>query len=765
MAISIGDALLKIGVDADDLDRDMQKAVKKLKGQIKVVGVAMTAMGTAIVAGFALAVKSAVEFETAMREVNTMIGLSQAEFEAFSKEVDDLATDLGIDAVEAAEALYQAISAGIPKENVLEFLQIATKAAIGGVTDTKTAVDGLTTVINAFKLPISDAQKVADIMFTTVKGGKTTFEELSAAMFNVAPIAAAAGISFEEVSAAIATMTKQGVPTKIATTQLRAAMQQLLKPTAEMIKLSEELGISFFNETEASQRAKDALGPLSGAIDIANIAFDAQSAELDELALSYQKTTAAMGVMAEELDDLGDQQTVIRLKIRKLRFAAAQEGRELTDAEKKQISELELSIESLGISYAELSITQDNAAEAAKRESEVLSEAVAVNNELKAAIGETEAALQKGIEAYQNSDKELKTFEDIMAIISDTSGLTTSKIIEMFSSIEAGAGILALTGENAEAFTKDLEAMRSAEGAAEAAFREMEESFSRNASELKAVFSSVTRSIGNVLLPILKQIVEGIKPIIESIKNWISEHPGLTKVIVIVVAALGGLMLVLGPLLLILPALTTALGLFGITLNLSLWPILAVVAAIASVIAIGILVVKNWDWVKEKAIAVWTAISNFFKRIWNNIAGFFKDNWEKILAILFPPVGIAVLIAKNWDKVVDFFKGMWDNIKGIFATSINWIIDRINSLIGLINKVPGIDIGEIGKIGEMPRASLRTPQGMADMMVREPSRLSPGAQGGFQTANITIELDKRTISEVLGQQLVNDIRLRQGVRL
>ena len=178
MAISIGDALLKIGVDKGNFDRDMKGLGASIKKHQKAIGIGMTAVGATILTGLGLSLKAASDFEGAMREVNTMMGLSQEEFTDFSKQVQTLASDLGVDAVESANALYQAISAGIPKENVLEFLEIATKAAIGGVTDTATAVDGLTTVINAFKLPMSDTQKVADIMFTTVKGGKTTFEEL-----------------------------------------------------------------------------------------------------------------------------------------------------------------------------------------------------------------------------------------------------------------------------------------------------------------------------------------------------------------------------------------------------------------------------------------------------------------------------------------------------------------------------------------------------------------------------------------------------------
>jgi len=244
MVIEVGDAVLKLGVDTKDFDRSMAGIKEKTKKNFKAIGIGMTVAGGAILGVLGMATKAAADFEEAMRKVNSMMGLGQAEFQAMSDDVQALSKDLGVDAVEAADALYQAISAGVPPENAIEFLAIATKAAIAGVTSTEVAVDGLTTVINAFKLPLSDTQKVADIMFQTVKGGKTTFEELSASLFNVAPLAKASGVSFEEVSAALATMTKQGVPTTIATTQLRQAIVTLQKPTAEMSAAIETLGYS-----------------------------------------------------------------------------------------------------------------------------------------------------------------------------------------------------------------------------------------------------------------------------------------------------------------------------------------------------------------------------------------------------------------------------------------------------------------------------------------------------------------------------------------
>ena len=63
--------------------KGLQGKVQKLAPSLRKIGMGMTAAGGAIVGGFALAMKSAADFETAMREVNTMMGLSQEEFTGF----------------------------------------------------------------------------------------------------------------------------------------------------------------------------------------------------------------------------------------------------------------------------------------------------------------------------------------------------------------------------------------------------------------------------------------------------------------------------------------------------------------------------------------------------------------------------------------------------------------------------------------------------------------------------------------------------------
>ncbi len=201
--------------------------------------------GAALIAVGALAVKMAASFQTAFTEVTTLVDLPLEAINSLRKGVLALSAEMGFGAVEATKALYQAISAGVAPGNAIDFLRENAKLAVGGVTDLKTAVDLTTTVMNAWGLAASELTSVNDALFTTVRLGKTTIDELGAALFNVAPIAAQAGVSIDQVGAALASMTAQGTPTSVATTQLRMAILALLAPTKRQISAALELGFTY----------------------------------------------------------------------------------------------------------------------------------------------------------------------------------------------------------------------------------------------------------------------------------------------------------------------------------------------------------------------------------------------------------------------------------------------------------------------------------------------------------------------------------------
>lgn len=229
-----------------------------------------------------------------LREVVTLTGetgaAGDAAFETFRAGVAELSAELGVAQSTLTDGLYSALSAGVPQDNAFEFLRIASEAAIGGVTDTGTAVDGITTTINAFGLDMDSAQSVADSFFTAVRGGKTTFEELSRSISNVAPAAAAAGVSYQEVNAALSTLTASGIDTSVASTQLRSALTGLQRPSEEMNEIFSALGFA------SAQVAIESEG-LGFALDAVKRASGGNNGELQRL-LGSTEAVAAANVLA-----------------------------------------------------------------------------------------------------------------------------------------------------------------------------------------------------------------------------------------------------------------------------------------------------------------------------------------------------------------------------------------------------------------------------------------------------------------------------------
>lgn len=225
---NVGELLVKIGADSLEFQKNMDKAQflatkfsKNLTSLGKNMSIALTVPLTA------LGAKSLMEFaklEQAMKEVSTLSQKITDDIKGFRDKIETLTSTIPVGAEEAAKALYQIVSAGHDGANGMKVLEVAAKAAIGGVTDTVLAADAITTLLNAYGLTAESASKISDQLFTTVRLGKTTFGELGATISTVAASAASFGIPTEEILAAVATLTKMGVPTAQAMTQIRSAI-------------------------------------------------------------------------------------------------------------------------------------------------------------------------------------------------------------------------------------------------------------------------------------------------------------------------------------------------------------------------------------------------------------------------------------------------------------------------------------------------------------------------------------------------------------
>ena len=299
--------LAKLGMDSGPFNSALGKVGGKVKGAGKAIGGAIKAgFAIAATAAAAFAVKSVsafVEFEKKMTEVATLLpNMTTEGFAKMQKDLRELAKTMGVDLIDATQALYNAISAGIPEGNAVSFLADATKLSIAGVTDLQTAVSGLTTVLDAYNMDATEAMKVSDVMFATMQNGKTTIDELARNVGKVTPIASELGVTFEEVGAMFAVLTKKlgDGKTAEAGTQLKAMLAELGKEGTKAADAFEKLsGVSFQNFIKNGGTVGEALKMLADEAE-------RNGTGLQNMFGSIEAGMGALAVAANNGNDLAD---------------------------------------------------------------------------------------------------------------------------------------------------------------------------------------------------------------------------------------------------------------------------------------------------------------------------------------------------------------------------------------------------------------------------------------------------------------------------
>ena len=184
-------------------------------------------------------------FEQEMAGVRSITDLTGAEVSSLSVAVRQLSLDMGKPAAQSASALRDILGSGIETGKGLDVLAKSSRAAIAGITDTKTAASVGVSVLNAYGDGVDKLDERYDQLFLTIQDGVVEFDDLAAGLGQVLPAAAAAGVGFDEIGAAIARMTVQGIKAPIAITGLRSAITQLSSPSPQAAKAMKELGIQW----------------------------------------------------------------------------------------------------------------------------------------------------------------------------------------------------------------------------------------------------------------------------------------------------------------------------------------------------------------------------------------------------------------------------------------------------------------------------------------------------------------------------------------
>lgn len=312
-----GSIIIDTRIDNSGAAKDLQEFERKVGAAAKASVVAMGALSAAVI-------KVGSDFESSVAKASTLFGGVKVDTAGLNDQILELSSSSGVAASAIGNSLYNALSAGIPVTkdmgSAMKYMEQSTKLAKAGFTDVDTVVTSTAKVLNAYKMDVSETDKVHKVLMQTQNKGITTVGELGASLAQVTPTASAMNVAFEQVGASLATMTAQGTPTAQATTQLNQLFAELgkkgtaaQKGLAEATKGTKYAGKSFqdlmaagvpMNEvldlmdTYAKKNNKSLLD-MFGSIEAgkAALAMSGQNAK------QFSDNLAAMGTNADVVED------------------------------------------------------------------------------------------------------------------------------------------------------------------------------------------------------------------------------------------------------------------------------------------------------------------------------------------------------------------------------------------------------------------------------------------------------------------------------
>mgnify|MGYP000300195622 CR=1 FL=1 len=356
MAIDVGDGVVKLIGDTTRVDRSIKGIPTKIKqaeresrgafkgftgglNRIKnlAIGVGLVFGAWQVIRILKNAAKATIEFGKEFANVATLINtqtpIGVKQLKILKQQIFALRPELG-SATELTRGLYQALSAGAEPAQAVKLVGEAALFAKAGLTDTLTAVDILTTVINAYGLSAEEAAAVSSTLFKTIELGKITGQELAASLGRVIPIAANLNVSLPELNAALATMTKSGLSTAEAVTSLRAILKTLTSP--EATKRFEKLGIS-----QAKMRDIVAKDGLNAALTELGKHLKGSAAATTDL---FRETEAQVGVFTLLGEGSEEYKRILGVLIK-----AQQDATATAIAAEKQFATLDAKLETLKV--------------------------------------------------------------------------------------------------------------------------------------------------------------------------------------------------------------------------------------------------------------------------------------------------------------------------------------------------------------------------------------------------------------------------------
>ena len=175
-----------------------------------------------------------------------------------------------------------------------------------------------------------------------------------------------------------------------------------------------------------------------------------------------------------------------------------------------------------------------------------------------------------------------------------------------------------------------------------------------------------TRKLQQALIPLGEKIVElanVVLPPLVAIITAVSEVFGMLP------EPVQNFVIILGALLVAFTALTPVIAALAVSfgaLNISLLPVIGIIAGVAAAIAGIIAIVKNWGAITEWFGNLWQAVSQKLMELWNGLVVFFTGT---IPAAFQKFIGF-------FSSIPDWWRGLWSQVSSSFSDTWNTILQN-----------------------------------------------------------------------------------------
>ncbi len=270
---------------------------------LKATTVAISAVGSGLLALGGYAVKVGSEFEAAMSNVEAISGASsQSVMTASGKMVDGLtaitekAKEMGsttkFSATESAEALSYMAMAGWDSQQMYDGLSGIMSLAAASGEDLATTADIVTDALTAFGMSAGESGHFADILAKASSASNTNVGMLGESFKYVAPLCGTLGFSAEDAAIALGLMANAGIKGSQAGTALRGALSALASPSKQQAEAMAELNISLVDGEGKMKSLRGVMG------DLRTKFADLDKAEQAQMAATIFGTEAMSGMLS-----------------------------------------------------------------------------------------------------------------------------------------------------------------------------------------------------------------------------------------------------------------------------------------------------------------------------------------------------------------------------------------------------------------------------------------------------------------------------------